>query len=69
MEKRLGLAFLLTAVLIIIWQRFLAPVPPPPARAGAPAAATAPGAAPAAAPAAAVQTPALPPAQQVAVRS
>ncbi|HET7230092.1 MAG TPA: membrane protein insertase YidC [Longimicrobium sp.] len=69
MEKRLGLAFLLTAVLIIIWQRFLAPVPPPPVRPGAPAATAPAASAPASAPAAAGQTPALPPAQQVAVRS
>jgi YidC/Oxa1 family membrane protein insertase len=70
MEKRLALAFLLTAVLIIIWQRFLAPVPPP-VRPGAPSAATAPASAAPAAPAAATP-PAqagLPAAQTVSVRS
>ncbi|HYH81087.1 MAG TPA: membrane protein insertase YidC [Longimicrobium sp.] len=72
MEKRLALAFMITAVLLIVWQTFFPPIPPQPARprvenvapAAAPAAAAAPGTAPAAAPATA-----LPPAQTVAVRS
>lgn len=68
MEKRLAVCFLLTAVLIIVWQRFLAPVPQQPARPVAPSAATAPApAAPAAAtPAAQAAQPA---AQTVSVRS
>src|SRR4051812_19727144 len=49
MEKRLALAFVLTAVLLIVWQTFFPPVKPPPARPAdstavvAPAAAMAPG--------------------------
>jgi YidC/Oxa1 family membrane protein insertase len=68
MEKRLALAFLLTGIIIVFWQTFLAPVPPQPQR---PAAVqnVAPAAAPAAAaPAAAATTPALPAAQTVTVR-
>jgi len=69
MEKRLALAFLLTAVLIIVWQRFFVPVPPQAAPSGTPAA-TAPATAPSAAPgAAATSQPGLPPAQTGAVRS
>ncbi|HET7461333.1 MAG TPA: membrane protein insertase YidC [Longimicrobium sp.] len=70
MEKRLALAFLLTAVLIIVWQRFLAPIPQP-VRPGAQSAATAPASAAPAAAAAATPAgqPATPPAQTVAVRS
>ncbi|HEX8244686.1 MAG TPA: hypothetical protein VF541_14365, partial [Longimicrobium sp.] len=56
MEMRLALAFVLTAVLLIVWQTFFPPVAPQPARRGADSAAAVarPAPAPAAAPAAAV---------------
>ena len=73
MEKRLALAFVLTAVLLIVWQTFFPPVTQPPARRGVDSAAAAsrPAPAPAAAPAATAAAPAaaVAPAQTVTVRS
>jgi YidC/Oxa1 family membrane protein insertase len=73
MEKRLAVAFVLTAVLLIVWQTFFPPVTPPPARKGADSAATAahpaaPAAAPAVAAAAGATTPAAA-ARTIVVRS
>jgi len=69
MEKRLALAFMITAVLLIVWQTFFPPVPPQRAqpRVESSAPATAAAANPATAPAAA--TAALSAAQTVVVRS
>ncbi|HEX6749190.1 MAG TPA: membrane protein insertase YidC [Longimicrobium sp.] len=72
MEKRLALAFVLTAVLLIVWQTFFPPVTQPPAGRGADSAAAAsrPAPAPAAAPTAAAAAPAaVAPARTVTVRS
>jgi YidC/Oxa1 family membrane protein insertase len=70
MEKRLALAFVLTAVLLIVWQTFFPPVTPPPARRGADStAAAAHPAAGAAAPATAIAPSAAGPARTIVVHS
>src|SRR4051794_31115956 len=46
MEKRLALAFVLTAVLLIVWQTFFSPLRPVPARRGDSTRVTAPASAP-----------------------